>query len=573
MSWRTRLASGTRAAGSPGPARLGNTPVGGLGNALPISRKQGSNNVKATVSSSYTTPGQPMYKDWRPETGVGDYLGHIWVMRCVRTKADTIAGLPFRVGPNPDNPSVTTPDAPLARLLGPSTPQQPGGPNPTTTARALWAWSKIQYDLTGVMAWNLIRSQAGGPIEMVYPMVSAAVDAIPTCPRIVQGQLQAGSTDWWESFVYHTPLGDLPMTTDEVFYAWRPGPKDWRQPESVMQAAQMPIAIARACDRYMWGILSRGMVSPKMIIAPPFDVDEDQRAWEDQFMSEYTGYDNAGKPIFAYAENETGETGNPVQNANVQVVDLAMKSVDAQLLEMAQMYRTDICLATGVPESLIGNASQRIYANADSEYRNFWTISVVPDITDFQDQVNVNLAPQLSSDVGWFDLSRVVALQPPTIFQPPAITDAITAGIITTQQASDLLGIPNAGATGEDVETAPLGEESASTGAGAAGGRSLRLRGQGSPVVELPDGWGFRYRPLTTYTLDRGNAGWGIVKVDRPRIRVNTGRRATTRCSVEPPKLANDVLSTVTAIRERREGQRMAQDDLERFGDWLAEAL
>jgi hypothetical protein len=445
----TRLASSTRAA-----------PTGKSFHQFGQPQGSGSK-IKGTVSPTFLTPGQPMSANWNGQLAIRQFLGHTWVYRCLRTKADTLAGLPFRAGPDPDDPSTTSPDAPLARLLGPASPQAPGGPNPTTTARALWAWSKVQYDVTGKIAWNLIDDGNGG-VSMLYPLVSAALDPVPS---------QAGSTDWFDSFVYHTPTGDLPMAKKDVFYGWRPGADDWRQPESALQAANLPIQIAMACDQYMWSLLRNGMVASKIVVAPPFEDDGDRRAWEEQFFSEFSGFNNAGKTIFAEAENDYDSTGKLVDQAQVQVIDLSMKSVDAQLLQMVTMAKNDITLATGVPESLIGNASQRIYANADSEYRNFWTITMVSDITDFQDMVNVNLAPKLGPDVGWFDLSLVAALQPPQIFMPPAITDAINAGIINVDDAAMLLGIPNASNTrpGEDVETAPIGEESASTGAGAAG--------------------------------------------------------------------------------------------------------
>lgn len=562
-----RLASGVRALPGTGA---------GLGMAVPAPTGRGP--VKAaTTSTTYVTPGQPLYQEFDAQnaTRLG-YLAHTYVMRCVRVRAETVGSLPFRCGPDPDDPSTYDPAAGLARLLGPASPQAPGGPNPTTTARALWIWSIVQRIVTGRMAWELQLDpddRQGAPTAL-WPLVSAALDPVPSPP---------GSQRWFDGFQYRTPLGVIPLDRSQVMYAWRMAAEDPRQAESVLQAAQLPIQVAVACDRYMWSLLKNGMVASKIVIAPPFADPADRRAWEDQFFSEFSGYDNAGKTIFAEAENDYDGQGRLVDQASVQVVDLSMKSTDAQLFDMIKMAKTDIEVAIGVPESLIGNASQRIYANANSEYRNFWTLTALSDVAELEDDVNLWLAPRLGDgNYGWFDLSHVVALQPPQIFQPPAIKDAIDEGVITPQQASDLLGIPNLAATGEDVETAPIGEEAIQSGA--MGGRSLatshralRPYGQGSWRVELPDGWGFRHRPVTRHTLRQCTAGWGIVRVPRPRISVSSGVRSA-------PALAQDVTALVARCRRRRtsggvEGERSAPalsdeelDDLDCLGDRLTVA-
>lgn len=524
-------------------------PKAGLGMAIGATATNGP--VKAaTTSAKYVTPGQPLNADWDANGATQiAYLGHTYVMRCARLRADTIAGLPFQAGPDPDNPSVVTDGAPLSTLLGPASPQNPGGPNPTTTARALWAWSIVQYIVTGRLGWEQ-QLDPDGSVVGLWPLVSAALQPVPS---------PAGSGRWWDRFEYQTPSGTIDLDAERVFYGWRPAADDWRQAESCLQAARMPIEIAIACDRYMWGLLRNGMVASNIVVSSQFAEEDDQRAWEEQFFSEFSGFDNAGKTIFAQAENDYDQNGRLVDQANVQVIPLSMNSVDAQLLQMINMAKSDINIAMGVPKSLIGDASQRIYANADSEYRNYWTITAVNDITELQDMVNVGLAPKLGSDVGWFDLSHVAALQPPQIFQPPSLKDAIDEGVVTAQQAADLLNIPSSAATGEDTSTAPIGEEATAPNMGS-GSRWLRPHGLRSErVVDAPEGWRFAYRPTTTFTLRNGTAGWGLVKARRERISA-AGVRAHVRRPVARPVLADRVLDTVAASRQRREfGYRAAR--------------
>jgi hypothetical protein len=431
----------------------------------------------------------------------------------------------------------------MALLLGPATPAAPGGPNPQTTARAFWIWSWVQRIVTGKLCWELVReSGKDSPPVQLWPLVSACLDPIPSA---------AGSQRWFDSYVYQTPVGRIPLAFENVMYDWRMSAKDPRQPESVLQSAAFPIQIAIGVNRYMWGLISQGMVGSTLVVAPDFEEEASRRAWEDQFNASFTGFDNAGKILFAYADNEYGADGKLADQANVSVQKLGMTSVDAQLLDMYKQVCTEIEIATGVPESLIGNASQRIYANADAEYRNFWTTTMINDVSEAQDAVNLNLSPQIDpTEVGWFDLSQVVALQPPQVFAPPQITDMLNEGVINPQDVVKILNLGAVEASGEDVATAPVGEEAISSGA--VGGRGLTQWREGFRAVfdgmRIADNTFVRKVPLNTWTMRTG-----VWRVDQRRERavVVDVRSVPVPKKAEHP-VATDVLAITKAVQERR---------------------
>jgi HK97 family phage portal protein len=437
-------------------------PKAGLGNLLvgpPNAGSGGKGPKVATANVSWNSPGQPQILDQDTQAfGEESYLGQTYVMRCCQAISHTIAGLPFRAGMDPTDPAAHDLSAPLVQLLGESTPQAPGGPNPDTSSRAFWAWSIIQYLVYGRYAWE---AQLTGPrnnqlVVGLWALPVNCVSAIPT---------QSGE-HYFDSFVYTTPMwGDLKLTREQMIYAWRPSLADWRVPESNLSAAKMPVYIARGLDKYMVKLLQNDMVASTLVVTPPFEEQSARRAWQEQFLTSFSGMDNKGKTIFAEAEyDEDDSSGRPL----VQVEKIAQTAVDAQLQEIAKTAKDEICVAMGVPLSLIGNAQERIYANAASEYKNFWTMTVMNIIEEIQDHVNNNLAPRLGEEVGWFDLSRVAALQPPQIFAPPMIGDVINYGIASAAQIANVLGIPAADATSDsDVDTVELGEES--TGIGPSG--------------------------------------------------------------------------------------------------------
>lgn len=446
-------------------------PKAGLGNLLIGPRTSGSKSgpTVATKNVNWQSPGQPQILDMDAQAfGEDSYLNQVYVMRCVQLIANTIAGLEFRAGMDPTNPATHDPTAPLVQLLGRSTPQAPGGPNPDTASRAFWAWTICQYIVYGKFAWE--AQLTGKQIVGLWPLVSACVSAVPS----------NGGQRYFDSYVYTTPMdGDLPMKADRMIYAWRPSLTDWRVPETVLSAAKLPIYIAKGMDRYMVKLLENDMVATTIVTTPPFEEASARRAWQEQFNTMFSGVDAKGRTIFAEADYDEDDTsGKPL----IQVEKIAQTAVEAELLTISNQAKTDITIALGVSISLIGDASRRIYANADSEYRNFWTLTIMNLLTELQDHVNQRLAPRIGPEVGWFDLSKVVSLQPPSIFQPPMIGDVINFGVATAAQVANVLGIPAANSTGEeDTDTVEIGEESSATGAGGmsggGGGRSASWRG------------------------------------------------------------------------------------------------
>lgn len=421
------------------------------------------------MGMAYTSPGQPLIPEWDARTAVEQgYFGHFAVYRTVRLIADSIAGLPFRVGADPDKPGEYNTSAPLAQFLGPHSKASAGGPNPHTSARALWAWSIAQRIVTGRMGWELERDPGSGRIINLWPLVSAGLFPIPsqTTKMNAYGRQvptsPAERTSYFVGYRYQPgaqPYIDLPA--DQVFYSWKPSQKDWREPETVMQAARIPISIAIALDRYNWGLLKNGMTGSKLIVTPPFTDPKDRRAFQEQFLAELTGFDNAGKPAFAEQTPETDmATGRGVMS-NVQVVDLAQTAVDGQLMDLMRYVENCIYKAHGVDESMVGDTAERTYSNADRAYKNYWEglLALIAEITE---DVNRELAPQLGDDVGWFDLSKIEALKPQRMFQIEPASQLVDAHIVSAGEVREDYGLPYerpAEIADEPIVDVPAGHE------------------------------------------------------------------------------------------------------------------
>lgn len=333
-----------------------------------------------TMGLTYTSPGQPLIPTWDARTAVDQgYFGHFAVYRTVRMVADSIAGLPFRVGADPDKPTDFNPAAPLAQYLGPHSKASAGGPNPHTSARALWAWSISQRIVTGRMGWELERAPGTNRIVNLWPLVSAALFPIPSQTSRMNSYGQQVSTSpaerssYWVGYEYRPgPRPFIRMGAEQVFYSWKPSQRDWREPETVMEAARIPISIAIALDRHNWGLLKNGMAGRKLVVTPPFLDPNDRRAFQEQFLAEMTGFDNAGKPAFAEQTPDVDQSTGRGVMSSVQVVDLAQTAVDAQLMDLMAYVENAIYKAFGIDASMIGDVAERTYSNADRAYKNYW---------------------------------------------------------------------------------------------------------------------------------------------------------------------------------------------------------
>lgn len=413
-----------------------------------------ANPVGATQNIMWGAPGLPMTAQWDADAAINvGYYGYIYHYRCARKIAMTIAGLPLRVGPNPDSPGTYNTSAPLARLLGPP----PGGPTPNITPRQLLTWSIVSYLITGRWGWETPTMPGTNIPTALWPLVASKLFPIPSDKP----------GEWFSGYRYQLVTGQKNLGPNDVFYAWRPSQSDWRQPESAMQAMALPTQMAVALDKFMVSFMRNSMVSPTMVVTPEFDDPDMRRAFQDQFLSEMTGVDNAGRTAFAEWDDDMGEGKTP----SIQVVKLGTTPVDAQLIETHNAVRDIICDGWGMPLSILGQAAERTYENADQEHRNYWTGPVLETVYELQDLINIGLAPRFGDEVAWFDLSKVEALKPARRFTQMSGDTAVTSGIAVVEEVrEDLeLAAEKPASSAAEVDPVPAVDDTPGASGGSTG--------------------------------------------------------------------------------------------------------
>jgi HK97 family phage portal protein len=388
-----------------------------------------------------SVPGQGQIPDWDGVQAINSaYHGNLYVYRCLEATANAIAGLPFRAGTDPEKKlSFSGPQySRLAYLLSPP----PGSPNPQWTPRQVWKYAVIQYLATGKWVW-LKEYTPGGRLIGLWPLPSQYVTPVPANPR-------SGGDKYFSGFNYRVQGKVAYFPEDKVFYAWNPSQADHLQPESVLKAASYRIGLAQMLDRYDHALMKNNAVPTTIVTTEPFATKEDRREFRQQFISTFGGYDNAGKTIFGEADPDYGEDGSTHNDvkSKISVERLGMTATEMQQNEKYAQVVNDIHIALGTPKSVLGVATEETYANGAQELTNWWNERLLPLAQELTDHVNIRLAPELGHHVGWFDTSKVKALQPAQKFSAAEISalikpDATNDGpIMDRDEARAELGLP-----------------------------------------------------------------------------------------------------------------------------------
>lgn len=372
----------------------------------------------ATLRPSFTSPTLPMNFDWNAEQAFRlGYAANVIAYRCVQLRANAIASLPLVAGRRQGDYKTINERAPILKLLGPP----PGGPAPKLSATKLIRWTIAQEIVTGRRAWE-IETDDAGRIVAFWPLAVANLRA----------KASAGGNEWFKVFETGPSHRPVRLRPDEVFYGWDPAGNDFRQADSPLQVARFDLSLVNLCDRYGIGFLRNNAVPAAVITTTQFPDEESRRRFKANWSAELGGPDNAGR----VALNEVSDDGDgPVGDSiNVQVLGLSQK--DARIVDTRKEAMVEVAIALGTPWSKL-DASGRTFDNADAEEMTWWENTLLPDLTDLQDDINMQLAPRLGSDVVWFDLRGVQALQPRRRFTHVDATELLKMAVVVPNEVRD----------------------------------------------------------------------------------------------------------------------------------------
>lgn len=155
------------------------------------------------------------------------------------------------------------------------------------------------------------------------------------------------------------------VSPNDVVWIRRPHPLDPYLSLTPMESAGVAIEIENLARLYNRNyLLNDGRPGGLLVVRGEIDDDD-----KDELRSRFRG--NLGT---------TGQTTVISSDDGVDYVDTSASPRDASYIEMRRITKEEILAAFGVPESVIGNASGRTFANAAEEHRVFWNETMLPHL-------------------------------------------------------------------------------------------------------------------------------------------------------------------------------------------------
>lgn len=312
----------------------------------------GMGEKKRYATTSYSRPGEPYKDGWDVERGINQALDRVvWVYKAVYAIASNAASLPIGQRVGDWRIGEMKYDAPVLELLN-------RRPNKTMDAFSFRFMLSSQILLSKKGAYVEVTRNRLGDIASLFLHQPQYVYPIPDATNFVSG--------------YSVEYPNTPKKIVEpqnMMWIRVPHPIDPYKGQTPLESAGLAIEFdyySRVYNRNF--VINDGRPGGMLVIKG--DMEEEQSEEIARRFRGTTGSNigGAGRITVLSAEDAS-------------FIDTAVSQRDAQYTEARLQNKEEILLAFGVPESVIGNASGRTFANADVELEVFWRETMLPHLT------------------------------------------------------------------------------------------------------------------------------------------------------------------------------------------------
>lgn len=307
---------------------------------------------KRYATTGYSRPGEPYKDGWDVERGINQALDRVvWVYKAVYAIASNAASLPIGQRVGDWRIGEMKFDAPILDLLN-------RRPNAATDAFSFRFMLSSQVLLSKKGAYVEITRNRLGDVSSLFLHQPQYVFPIPDAETFVSG--------------YSIEYPNTPKKIVEpqnMMWIRVPHPIDPYKGQTPLESAGLAIEFdyySRVYNRNF--VINDGRPGGMLVIKG--DMEEEQSEEIARRFRGTTGSNigGAGRITVLSAEDAS-------------FIDTAVNQRDAQYTEARSQNKEEILLAFGVPESVIGNASGRTFANADVELEVFWRETMLPHLT------------------------------------------------------------------------------------------------------------------------------------------------------------------------------------------------
>ncbi|MEU9699534.1 phage portal protein [Streptomyces sp. NPDC047981] len=337
------------------------------------------------------------------------YERSVWTFKAVEAISKHPGALSIEIGRGGDDRQFaeTLTDHPLLRVLNVRA-------NPLETAAVFKKRLSAQFLLSKKGAFVEITRSRAGTITRLDLLPPNRVEPIPD-PR----------GDYLSHYQFTTYDGRIrELDPSRVVWLRDPHPTDPYCGVTPLEAAGLSVDLDVKARLYNIAFIDND-ARPSGIVA--IDVDGlDQREIDRIQQRLAPGAQQAGETVVV----GSGPGG-------LNYVDTSTRPRDMNYESLAKAAKDEILSAFGVPESIVGNASERTYANADREEWNYWQHTELPHLGLIASAFDFDL------DDGWsirFDTSGVQALEFPRRQRRAEAREEWNAGLITADEYREVAG-------------------------------------------------------------------------------------------------------------------------------------
>ena len=307
---------------------------------------------KRYATTGYSRPGEPYKDGWDVERGINQALDRVvWVYKSVYAIASNAASLPVGQRVGDWRIGELQWDAPILDLLN-------RRPNQNTDAFTFRFMLSSQVLLSKKGAYVEITRNRLGDVASLFLHQPQYVFPIPDAEKFVAG--------------YSVEYPNTPKKVVEpqnMMWIRVPHPIDPYKGQTPLESAGLAIEFdyySRVYNRNF--VINDGRPGGMLIIKGDMEEEQSEEIARRFRGSTGSNIGGAGRITVLSAEDAS-------------FIDTAVNQRDAQYTEARAQNKEEILLAFGVPESVIGNASGRSFANADVELEVFWRETMMPHLT------------------------------------------------------------------------------------------------------------------------------------------------------------------------------------------------
>lgn len=364
---------------------------------------------KRYATTGYSRPGEPYKDGWDVERGINQALDRVvWVYKAVYAIASNAASLPIGMRVDDWRIGELKWDLPVLDLLN-------RRPNATTDAFSFRFMLSSQVLLSKKGAYVEITRNRLGDVTSLFLHQPQYVFPIPDPTKYVSG--------------YAVEYPNTPrkiVEPENMIWIRVPHPIDPYKGQTPLESAGLAIEFdyySRVYNRNF--VINDGRPGGMLVIKG--DMEEEQSEEIARRFRGTTGSNigGAGRITVLSAEDAS-------------FIDTAVNQRDAQYTEARSQNKEEILLAFGVPESVLGNAAGRTFANADVELEVFWRETMLPHLTLLERAFDI-LDDDPATYVS-FDLSSVAILSRDDRERSKFHLEELKQGAISIDEYRELTG-------------------------------------------------------------------------------------------------------------------------------------